>query len=233
MVAKPEAGAPALSGGEGNGLDLARVERWARAELDRRNAAREQVLRWSRELIRTCATSIRAVHRRELAAAAELLETARALNRRIAEASGDLGEIYWAGYVQDAQKELVEASATYALLAGRPLPEPAELGVAPGPFLNGLAEAVGELRRYLLDRLRRGEVDGCEPLLAAMDDIYALLVMLDYPEALTGGLRRSTDVARGILEKTRGDLTLAIRQEALARRLGAVITYNEPAGPVV
>ncbi len=92
-----------------------------------------------------------------------------------------------------------------------------------GPFLNGLAEAVGELRRYVLDRLRRGEVEGSEPLLSAMDEIYSLLVTLDYPDALTGGLRRSTDAARGILEKTRGDLTLAQRQDALARALARAV----------
>jgi translin len=211
-------------------VDLSQIESWARSELDRRNGAREHVLRCSRELVRTCATSIRRVHRREFAAAAELLVEASGLNRQIADAVRELGEIYWAGYVQDAQKELVEASTTYALITGGPLPDPTALGVAPGPFLNGLAEAIGELRRYILDRLRRGEVEGSEPLLAAMDDIYSLLVTLDYPDALTSGLRRTTDVTRGILEKTRGDLTLALRQEALARTL---IAYNPAAGPVV
>jgi translin len=121
--------------------------------------------------------------------------------------------------VQDAQKELVEACATYALVRGEPVPDPRALGIAPAAFLNGLAESVGELRRYLLDRLRRGDIDGCEQLLAAMDDIYSLLVTLDYPDALTGNLRRTTDATRGILEKTRGDLTLALRQEALTEAL--------------
>jgi translin len=200
-------------------LDLAPIEAWARAELDQRHAAREQALRWSRELVRTSATSIRAVHRREFERAAALLEEGQALRRQIVDAVGELSDIYWAGYVQDAEKELVEATVTYALITGTALPMPEDLGVAAGPFLNGLAEAVGELRRYLLDRLRRGEVEGSEPLLNAMDEIYSLLVTLDYPDALTGGLRRSTDSARGILEKTRGDLTVAQRQDALARAL--------------
>jgi translin len=200
-------------------LDLTLVEAWAREELDRKNAAREQVLRWSRDLVRACATSIRAVHRRELEQAQALLQQARALDEQITRTLKDLGDIYWTGYVQDAQKELVEAHATYALVTGGPLPDPAELGVAPAPYLNGLAEAVGELRRYLLDNLRRGELDRCEMLLQAMDDIYSLLVTLDYPDALTGGLRRTTDSTRGILEKTRGDLTLALRQEALRAAL--------------
>jgi translin len=202
-------------------LDLSGIESWAREELDRKNAAREQVLRWSRELIRACANSIRAVHRRELEAAEARLAQARGLNQQICDTLAGLGDIYWTGYVQDAQKELVEACATFALVTGRRLPEPGDLGIAPAPFLNGLAEAVGELRRYIMDRLRRGELDGCEELLQSMDDIYSLLVTIDYPDALTGGLRRTTDSTRGILEKTRGDLTLALRQEALQAALHA------------
>jgi translin len=203
-------------------LELQRVETWARAELDRKNAAREQALRWSRELVRTCANSIRAVHRHEFSAAEGLLSEAHALNRQICDALAEHGDLYWTGYVQDAQKELAEACCTFALVNREGLPDPAALGIAPAPYLNGLGEAVGEMRRYLLDLLRRGEADGCEWLLGAMDDIYSLLVTLDYPDALTGGLRRTTDNTRGILEKTRGDLTLALRQEALVAALEAV-----------
>ncbi|HET6315725.1 MAG TPA: haloacid dehalogenase [Chloroflexota bacterium] len=202
-------------------LGLEPIERWAREELERKNAAREQVLRWSRELVRACANSIRAVHRRDYLKADELAAEASDLNRRICSTLEDMADIYWTGYVQDAQKELVEACATYALVRGGPLPDPQALGVAPGPYLNGLAEAVGELRRYVLDMLRRGEMDGCERLLDSMDEIYALLVTIDYPDALTGGLRRTTDSTRGIVEKTRGDLTLALRQEALREALRA------------
>jgi translin len=200
-------------------VDLNSIEVWARTELDRKNAAREQALRWSRELIRACANSIRAVHRREFAQAKQGLTEAAALNRQICSLLAEMGDLYWTGYVQDAQKELVEAFSTYALVKGEVLPDPTTLGIAPAPFMNGLAEAVGELRRYVLDLLRRGEVEGCERLLSAMDDIYSLLVTLDYPDALTGGLRRTTDSTRGILEKTRGDLTLALRQEALVAAL--------------
>ena len=205
----------------GSNFDLEPIGGWARTELDRKNLAREQALRWSRELVRTCANSIRAIHRHEFASAEELLAQAHGLNAQLSSELTAMGDLFWAGYVQDAQKELVEALCTLALIRREALPDPVELGIAPGPFLNGLAEAVGELRRYLLDLLRRGEVDGCELLLGAMDDIYALLVTLDYPDALTGGLRRTTDTTRGILEKTRGDLTLALRQEALASALRA------------
>jgi translin len=203
-------------------LQLDRIETWARSELDRKNSSREQALRWSRELVRTCANSIRAVHRHEFATAETLVAEARALNEQICRALADYADLYWTGYVQDAQKELVEACCTLALVRCEPLPDPATIGIAPAAFLNGLGEAVGELRRYVLDLLRRGEVTGCEPLLGAMDEIYGLLVTLDYPDALTGGLRRTTDVTRGILEKTRGDLTLALRQEALVAALTRV-----------
>jgi translin len=203
-------------------LGLDGIESWARAELDRKNAAREQALRWSRELVRTCANSIRAVHRHEFEAAGALIEEARALNDRICATLAEHADLYWAGYVQDAQKELAEACCTFALVNQHELPHPRALGIAPAAFLNGLGEAVGESRRYVLDLLRRGEADGCERLLGAMDEIYGLLVTLDYPDALTGGLRRTTDNTRGILEKTRGDLTLALRQEALVAALRAV-----------
>jgi translin len=202
------------------GVDLSSVEAWARRDLDQRNAAREAALTRSRELIRACATTIRSVHRHEWDNAQQLVQRAGELFRALMDETRRYPDIYWAGYVQDAQKEYVEALATLALTRGEPLPDPEALGVAPAPFLNGLAEAVGELRRFLLDQLRRGNTELGEPLLAAMDDIYDLLVTLDYPDALTGGLRRSTDVTRGILEKTRGDLTFALRQDALTRSLG-------------
>lgn len=204
-----------------NRIDLDHIESWARLELDQKNAAREQALAWSRQMVRSCANAIRAIHRRDIGQAETLLAEARALNARIEDTVADMGDIRWAGYVQDAQKELVEALATMALIRGEPLPDPTTLGIAAAPFLNGLAEAVGELRRYVLDQLRRGETSGSEELLAAMDDIYSLLVTVDYPDALTGGLRRSTDNTRGILEKTRGDLTVALRQEALQEALAA------------
>ncbi len=134
--------------------------------------------------------------------------------------SADLCEhldIYYAGFVEDAQKEFAEASLTCALIQGRPLPLPDALHVEWAPYLNGLGESVGELRRYILDRLRQGKPEGCEVFLQAMDDIYLLLTTLDFPDAITGNLRRTTDAVRGILEKTRGDLTVMVGQMQLAQ----------------
>ena len=167
-------------------FDLGSIDRWARAELDAKNTARERALRASRELIRCCANSIRAIHRRDGETARRLLDEAEVLHVELRSLQEGLADIYWTGYVQDAQKEFAEARCTLALIDGAELPDPTRLGIAPAPFLNGLAEAVGELRRYVLDMLRRGEMDGTERLLTAMDEIYGLLVTLDYPDALTG-----------------------------------------------
>ena len=209
---------------------LDQIEVWARSELEAKNAAREQALAHSRELVRTCANSIRAVHRDELDRATELLDAARLLSERLASDLQVHPDLFYTGYVQDAQKEFVEATAVYSLVSGAAMPAPGELRVAAAPFLNGLAEAVGELRRYVLDQLRRGQTERCESVLQTMDDIYSLLVTIDYPDALTGGLRRTTDVTRGILERTRGDLTFALRQRELETKLSAVSDQLSGAG---
>jgi translin len=199
--------------------ELERLEGWLRGELDRKNAAREGALTASRELIRLCANAIRAVHRSETDQADELLRQAQARNAQLVALLEPHPDLYFAGYVQDAQKELVEAECTRRLVFGEPLPDHVALGVAAAPFANGLAEAVGELRRFILDQLRQNELSRVEALLTSMDEIYGLLVTLDYPDALTGGLRRTTDATRAILERTRGDLTVALRQQQLERAL--------------
>ncbi len=140
-------------------------------------------------------------------------------------------DIYHAGFHQDAQKEYAEARLTEALVTAQPLPGPDELEVEIAPYLNGMAETIGEGRRAILDLLRRGEFDESERILDAMDELYALLVSVDYPDAITGNLRRSTDVARGLLERTRGDLSVALVQrnlQASLERLAQEITGTQP-----
>ncbi len=190
-----------------------------RADLEAKNAAREQALARSRELIRHCANAIRAVHRAEYDEAAQLLSAARDAARVMASDLASHPSLYYTGYTQDALKEFAEASITYALITDRPLPSPQELEVPAAAYLNGLGEAIGELRRYVLDIMRHGTVERCERMLQAMEDVYSSLVTVDYPDSLTGGLRRTTDMVRGVLERTRGDLTVAARQDALQQAL--------------
>jgi translin len=190
-----------------------------RQDMTAKTAAREDALKLSREAIQHCAYGIRAVHRAEFDQARDRLRQARSLVARMAESLQPFPDLYYAGYVQDAQKEYAEAAAVYALIHGDPLPSPEALEVDPAPYLNGLGETVGELRRYALDCIRKGDVARAEASLDQMQAIYEVLVTIDFPDAVTRGLRRTTDVTRGILEKTRGDLTVAVRQEQLERAL--------------
>ncbi len=190
-----------------------------RATLTAKDAARERVLPQSREVIRHCSLTIRAVHRQEFDQAQESLQAARNLLSESKRTLSQCVELSNIGFFRDAQKEFAEASITLALITRKPLPDPAGLDIDAAPYLNGLGEAVGELRRYLLDSMRRNDLSHCEELLSAMDDIYGVLVTMDYPDAITDGLRRTTDMVRGVLERTRSDLTLVSRQEELKNRL--------------
>lgn len=199
--------------------NLEAIGKSAMEHLGLKHAARERALPKSRATIRACANSIRATHRQEFATAQGLLTQARALLDEMTDDLHDHQDIYFAGFVQDAQKEYAEAMTFSALVSGQTLATAGELGIGWSSYLNGLAEAVGELRRYVLDQLRQGKFERCELFLGVMDDIYALLVTIDFPEAITSGLRRTTDATRGILEKTRGDLTAALGQAQLQRSL--------------
>ena len=202
------------------GLD--EVARAAQEELGAKHAAREEGLRVSREVIRASANAIRAVHRLDFELAKELVQTAEQSLARVAPLLQTHPEIYFAGFLSDARKEYAEACITLALISGSQIPLPKELGVDAAPYLNGMGEAIGELRRFILDSLRRDESGtDCEHFMAAMDEMYNLLVTVDFPEGVTGGLRRTTDMVRGVLERTRGDLTMALRQRELETRLAA------------
>lgn len=190
-----------------------------RTNFEAKNKVRDETLRLSRELIRHCANAIRATHRGEFENATGLLATAKALASEIVDGVADYADLYHAGYTQDALKEFAEASITYALITDRSLPDPDELGVEYAAYLNGLGEAAGELRRHVLDLIRHGELERGEEILSMMDDIYGVLVTMDFPNAVTGGLRRTTDMVRGVLERTRGDLTMSLRQEKLQQAL--------------
>lgn len=190
-----------------------------RKDLEQKDKTREKVLPLCRELIRYASVTIRAIHRQEFDEAKRLLGEGKKVREALAQAVTEWDELRYHGFVRDAQKEYTEANAVYALLTGQSLPDPDDLDVDYAGYLNGLGDTVGELRRYLLDSMRHGDLSKGEELLSAMDDIYTTLVTMDFPDAITGGLRHTTDQVRGILEKTRGDITLAVRQQALESKL--------------
>lgn len=190
-----------------------------RQRFAEKDGAREKALGLSRDTIRHSSAAIRALHRQEFTEAREMLRKARRSLDDLDKALGDVPDLQFAGFIHDAEKEYAEGSLTLAIVRGKPLPTPESLRVNHPAYLHGIGEAVGELRRYLLDGIRRNDLSRSEELMAAMDDIYAVLVTMDFPDALTFGLRRTTDVVRGILEKTRGDLTLAFEQRGLEKRM--------------
>ena len=218
-----------------------------RRDFDARTAARDKALATARQLTRACSLAIRAAHRLETGTSTSLstgtstslsagtstslsaggmlaqLTEARSLADALRAELQTYPDLFHAGYTQDALKEFVEANATCALIQNQPLPTPEELGVGGATYLNGLAEVVGELRRRTLDILRHGYSQEAERLLGLMDDIYGVLVSMDYPDAITMGLRRQTDVARSIIEKTRGDITFSLRGEHLEQAIGKLI----------
>ena len=187
--------------------------------FERVAAARDGAVGEGRQLIRLAANSVRATHRGDLYHAEELLAEARRRLDALADGLRHHPNVYWAGYVQDAMKEAAEAAIALAIVADRPLPEPADLGVEDAAYLNAMAEAASELRRQVLDRLRENDLARAEYLLGVMDDIYSALVTVDFPDAITGGLRRTTDALRAVLERTRGDVTMAATQGRVERAL--------------
>jgi len=200
-------------------LDLSALESAVRGDLDAKYEARELALKNCRQIIRSSANAIRALHRNETAQADRLLADVRTLIAEAEPPLADHQDIYHAGFFYDAVKEYAEAEITAALLAGRALPVPDDLGLHSIPYLKGLGEAVGEQRRRLLDQLRTGQLAAAEATFADMELIHDLLTSLDYPDGMTHGLRRTTDVARALIERSRADLTSTIVQERLRSQL--------------
>lgn len=190
-----------------------------RHDFEAKNAARDTALKRSRELIRYCSLSIRACHRHEFDQARKLLNKVSELAAQMTADLVEYPDLYHAGYTRDALKEVTEANLVYALIHHDLLPTPQSLNVPHSAYLGGLAEAATEMRRYILDLVRQDRLEEAEVYFAKMDDIYSVLVTVDFPDAITGGLRRQTDIVRGVTERTRGDLTVAVRQRKLERAL--------------
>lgn len=201
---------------------LEKIAEHIRQNFEVRNAARDEALKKARQLTRACSLAIRAVHRNDFDTMEECLAEAQKLANTLRDDLKEHPDLYYAGYSQDSLKEFVEANVTCALIQNQALHTPEELGVEYATYLNGLAEVVGELRRRILDILRSGYSQEAERLLNHMDDIYSALVTMDFPDAITGGLRRQTDIVRNLVEKTRGDVTFSLRGQDLTQAINTL-----------
>ncbi len=203
------------------------IAEYAHQDFEARTLARDGALTKARSLTRHSANAIRAIHRGETQEAHQQLDEGRVIYEKLQQELLDYPDLYYAGYTQDAIKEFCEATLTCAIIEKKAIPMPAEMGVSAATYLRGLAETPGELRRRCMDILRTGYSNEAEALLAQMDDIYSILITMDYPDAVTNGLRRQTDLLRGIVERTRADLTLSLREEQLKTMLQRAVDVFE------
>jgi translin len=201
---------------------LEKIAEHIRQNFEVRTSTRDDALKIARQLTRACSLAIRAVHRNDFDTMEEYLAEAHKLANTLRDDLKEHPDLYYAGYSQDSLKEFVEANVTCALIQNQALHTPEELGVEDATYLNGLAEVVGELRRRILDILRSGYSQEAERLLNHMDDIYSALVTMDFPDAITNGLRRQTDIVRNLVEKTRGDVTFSLRGQDLTQAINTL-----------
>ncbi|MGC9514559.1 translin family protein [Methanocrinis sp.] len=187
--------------------------------FEAKDQAREEALALTRVVVRRSGAAIRSVHRSEFDRAKELTEEAGEVLARIGDLLADHPDVRYAGFVDGAEQEYAEARIVYSIITEHTTPNPEEVGVEMTGYLGGLGDAVGELRRHVLDLIRQGRPEDGEVHLAAMEEIYHLLMLFDYPDAITKGLRRKGDMARSLLERTRGDLTNAMGQKKLEVQL--------------
>lgn len=189
-----------------------------RANFEAKDAVREDGLKISREVVRECRTASFALHGEDFEKANASIKAAGKALEKLEILFRGHADIYHAGFVEHAQQEYSEVSVLYSLLkeeGEKRIPSPDELKVEYAAYLNGLGDLVGELRRHVLDLIRKESFERAEVFLGIMENIHAMLMDFDYPDAITRGLRRKTDVSRALIEKTRGDVVNAIGQKKL------------------
>ncbi len=190
--------------------------------FDKLNDIREQSLTTSREIVRECSKSIRNIHRNDEVSAKEHIENARKKLENLKSISSDVSEISYAGYVLDAEREFVEAVMFYTFEVSGYIEPFNNFNVHPSSYIQGIGDTIGEWRRKALDHLRNLDIKKAETYLAIMEEGMGTLNELDYPDALTGGLRRYADNARSIIERTRSDITNAFINESLRKDISNI-----------
>lgn len=190
-----------------------------RSRFDAMDEARERSLDASRKITRFSGDAIKAIHRGEWERADAMMVETGKLIREVNDILKDFPEIYYAGFVGNAQTEYAEVSILYAILHDRDIPDPVDLGIDPAAYLSGMGDATGELRRHILDLIRLDRAEDGEKYLNIMDEFFTEMTSFDYPDAITRGLRKKADTARSLIERTRGDLTNALQAKKLMKSM--------------
>ena len=177
-------------------------------KLEQRFESREKLLMTAREAIRYSGEAISLAHRGKAKEAEEKFELAKAKAKEIAEVVKNFPDLLY-GDVGTAFQEVSEAAFVLSVYLGKDLPSPEELGVPEFHYLLGAADAVGEMRRRVLELLRKGEKEKAEETYSIMEEIYEVLWELEYPKSLVPNLRQKIDYMRRILEDTHHDLFIA------------------------
>ncbi len=187
--------------------------------LDEKDEVRELAIKSSRTIARLAGAAIQGMHRGEDSAAI-LHETHEEVAKLRSLLDGH-PDLFHAGFVENAMQEACESFLVHAILEGEKLPTPKECGVTDTAYLLGLGDVVGELRRFALTALRDGDVASASHSLERMERILDSLMRFDYPTALIA-LKRKQDVARSLIEKTRGEVAVAARSHELAKKIDSL-----------
>ncbi|WP_457619607.1 hypothetical protein [Methanopyrus sp.] len=190
-----------------------------RGELDALDEARDEAQVVLRDLHKLSSEAVYEVHRGNLEEARRRLDEAAELVSKLHDLLGDFPELLRTGFAENHLQEYAEAEILYSIVKDLRAPSPEEINVSPRAYLLGLLDAVGELRRIVVDALREGDLDRAEEFLGIMEEIYSLTMTFDYPRSVVPNLKRKQDVARSLLEKTRSEVTIAGKTEELKRAL--------------
>ncbi|MFX1410484.1 MAG: hypothetical protein ACFFA6_09035 [Promethearchaeota archaeon] len=182
--------------------------------LDKLDHDREKILKMSRIIIRDCSIAIKNIHRKEFEQYEEKIQSVKNNHEKLELLVNKNPGIFYK-YLKTPEQEYAEAVSFYSIILKKDLPSPIEMKIDPLNYALGLADVVGELRRYALDNIRNSQVKELNKTLESMDEIYSNLFSIDYPSGLTQDLRQKTDRARSIIEKTRGDISISLQMDSL------------------
>ncbi len=198
-------------------MNLEEIGKEIEEVLDEKDSVREIAIKSSREIIRIASRVITKLHRRE-----NEIEEIRRIKEEVWHLRSlllnEYPDLFYSGFVQNALQEYVEALLLEAIINKKDIPSPKELYVNPSAYLMGCGDVVGELRREVLESLRVGNFNQAESYLQLMEEFYEMLMRFNYPSGLVP-IKQKQDVARALVEKTRGEITIAAMNRNLELKI--------------